>query len=155
MLAGRFLVHILPVALVLAACALVRFAPPRLLPAIGAAVLLIQVGGMVWYARNHSVTTDPMRPVRGVSSRVRSELTWFDRTNRLFLRDAPMADALNVVVARMRKSGHPTTHIFSGQMGIVMFRLAARQFGRIDVTDRHGLADRRLATSRLAPSRER
>jgi hypothetical protein len=50
----------------------------------------------------------------------------------------------------MIATGHPISHIFSGQMGIVMYRLASRHLGQIDVTDRCGLADRRLAACSLA-----
>jgi hypothetical protein len=155
MVAGRFLVHVLPVALVLAASALVRFAPPRWLVPAAAGVALIQLGTMTAYARDYAVSTSLRHPVHGAPRPELADLSWFDRTNRLFLRDAPMSIALGQLVTRMRDTGHPVTHLFSGQMGIVMYRLGLAHFGEIDVTDRHGLADARFANCGLAARQPR
>jgi hypothetical protein len=155
MLAGRFIAHVLPVALVLAADTLGRLTPPRLLPAVGLTMVVIQLCGVVRYAGKNSVGTAPWSPLRGVDRQVVSGLSWFERTDRLFLRDAPVALAVDRVVARMVAAGHPVAHIFSGQMGLVMYKLASRRFGQIDVTDRHGLADRRLVSCPLAAGRAR
>lgn len=155
MLAGRFLVHILPVGLVLAADALSSLGPPQRVRAIGLTIVLAQAVGAAWFAGKFAVGTSLRSPVAAVAPDLRSSLTWFDQTNRLFLRDAPVAEALDRVIVRLNGAGRPVVHLFSGQMGIVMYRIALRHFGQIDVTDRHGLADRRLAGCFLAKGRPR
>ncbi len=71
------------------------------------------------------------------------------------MRDAPVASALDRVVGRVLATGQPVAHLFSGQMGIVMYTLANQRFGHVDITDRHGLTDRRLSTCSLAATRPR
>src|SRR5579871_392892 len=95
MLAGRFLVHILPVAIVLAADTLGRFTPTRFLPATGAAITLIQLGGIIWYAIIIGVGTSPLSAPQGVDPQIASGFSWFERNNRLYLRDAAPEQAVD------------------------------------------------------------
>ena len=155
MVAGRFLVHILPVAFVLAADALSSFTSREQVRSIGLAIVLIQGATAVMATNSLSVGTSLQSAPPAVAPAVMSSLSWFDQTNRLFLRDAPVADTLDQIVVRLHNAGHPVAHLFTGQAGIVMYRLAERHFGQMDVTDRHGLTDRRFATCGLANGRLR
>src|SRR5262249_55212993 len=143
MLAGRFIVHIMPVALVLATDTLSRLAARRGLPALASLIIVVQLCGLVRAAAVGGGGT--AASVSRVDPTVASRLTWFERSNRLFMRDAQVIPAVERVVARLAFADHPKPNIFSGQMGFVMYNLASARFGLIDVTDRHGLADNRFA----------
>src|SRR5262249_31381260 len=113
----------------------------------------LQLGGLVRTARIVGVGTSGSNA--GVDRAIDSRLTWFDRSNRLFLRDAQVVPAVERVLDKLETSGITHPRIFSGQMGIVMYTLASARLGRIDVTDRHGLADNRFVTCSVASSRQR
>jgi hypothetical protein len=155
MLAGRFIVHVLPIGLFLAAYALGRITPAKMLKPAAIALVAIQIVGSAWYARTTSVGAWPGSTAGHVDPQTVARLSWFERTDRLFLRDAPVADAVDRVVTRMLTKEHPLVHIFSGQMGIVLFKVVSHHPNHIDVTDRHGLADNRLASCALAKGQPR
>lgn len=155
MILGRFTVHVLPVALVLAADALVRFTPRRLLGAIGLVIIAFQLFAAVRSAGKYGIMTSLSPSGEAVDPTLRPELSWFERNDRLFVRDATVEQAVDRVVTRMLATGHSMVHLYSGQMGIVMYRQGIRHFGHIDVTDRHGLADGRMVHCERAADRAR
>ena len=146
--AGRFVVHLLPVAVLF-----VPFAFRRLTRSDVTFVLLL-TGVIALHTR--AILHVAIKESTGLPawSRTYDEyghaaaepdpftFSWFERKNRVHLREIPTIRRLDDVVARVTASTDETPLIMSGQMGMVLYHTAKRHYGEIDVIDRAGLADR-------------
>ena len=67
------------------------------------------------------------------------EFNWFERTNRVHMRDIPVISFLDETIDRIAPHlGGPVT-IMSGQMGMIPYHLAKDHYGEIYFYDRAGL----------------
>jgi hypothetical protein len=143
---GRFLVPLWPVAAIVATDRLETLAGPRPRRALAAAVVIVQVVGLLVLARTASTGVPVWAATPSSAAAVDPEFTWFERTNRIHRRDIPVVAKLRSEVLRLAAGRTGPVRIMSGQMGLVPFHLALSQFGRIRMLDTRGLTDRALTS---------
>jgi hypothetical protein len=142
---GRFLAPFLPIAI-----AFIPFAVqsatsgPRILPLVGTAVIALELAAAVTFARAGSTSFPLWARLAEQPTRDDLQFSWFERRSRINVRDMPVIGALDAVVARLADEKHAPVVVMSGQMGMVSYHLALRQFGRVRFIDRHGLVERSL-----------
>ena len=142
---GRFLAPFLPIAIAFIPFAVQSLTSGlRILPLVGAVVIALELASAVTFARTGS-TSFPVWAGLGEHP-IRDELqfSWFERHSRINVRDMSVIDALDAVVARLADEKRAPVVVMSGQMGMVSYHLALRQFGRVRFIDRHGLVERSL-----------
>ncbi|MBV9659497.1 MAG: hypothetical protein JO295_15470, partial [Verrucomicrobia bacterium] len=155
--AARFFVPLVPVAAVLAAYALWHLWQCRPPLAIGVAGLLAIAQALTIFhvaARRStgrplwaSVVTEPY----ATEARA-GDFSWFERANRVNLRDIPTIRRLDAIVTQLRpakaSTGEPV-RIMSAQLGMVAYHVVGRHYGHVEILDRRGLVDRRFTGCKL------
>ena len=140
---GRFLVPFLPVAIALIPLALVSMTESK--PLLALVILLflgIETRSMIAFAQNSS-TGIPLWSQAPIERRYdTSKYSWFEKRNRINLRDVPITDHLDYLVTQIANRHHRPVVIMSGQMGMVTYHIARNHFGEVRFIDRLGLADR-------------
>ena len=141
---GRFAVHVMPLICILAVYALGRINRRPLLYALGGVIILLQLAGLLQFARLNSTAIPAWKNVSlpGVNL---DGYDWFETHNVLALRDMPTITALNDVLQKSLALKSPLV-VMSGQMGMVPFYAAQKYPGQIIWLDRSGLADRVFTT---------
>ena len=81
---------------------------------------------------------------RSVFSQRLSAYSWFDRSNRIHLRDIPVIQQLDHMIGRILEHKSGKIVLFLGQMGMIPFYLSKKYFGRLHFVDRGGLVERTL-----------
>lgn len=151
---GRFIAHLLPVAMMFLVLGLYYLMKvPRLIVPSLFAVFLLEVWMGLGFARAMS-TGMPLWAGMKSSSAHANKLTgsshsWFELTNRIHLRDIPLTDRLNTIVEKVWRYKNDTVTVMSGQMGFIAYYVAWRHFGHIRFIDRHGLTDRAFSDCAL------
>ena len=148
---GRFLAHFLPVAIGFVPLALSAHTRRTLvLPMVTAIVVGLQAMTAIAFARDSSTSIPLWGHMAATADHAEAQYSWFERHNRINLRDMPLIENLDDVVGRTidRKPG-PVV-VMSGQMGMATYHIALRHFGRVRFVDRHGLADRALTDCPIA-----
>jgi len=142
---GRFLAHFLPAAIGLGAMGLSgSVAGRRALPIVAAALIALEARSAFVFTLSESPSLPLWADVTTDLDRVGRDFSWFERHNRINVRDMPLLEHLDEAITRLtRQQSEPIT-LVSGQMGIVAYHLAQRHFGRIRFLDRFGLIDRSL-----------
>jgi len=140
---GRFLVPFLPVAIALIPLALVSMTESK--PLLALVILLflgIETKSMIAFAQNSS-TGIPLWSQAPIERRYdTSKYSWFEKRNRINLRDVPITEHLDYLVTQIANRHHRPVVIMSGQMGMVAYHIAMNHFGEVRFIDRLGLADR-------------
>jgi hypothetical protein len=160
---GRFLVHVLPVAMALVPFAMAERGWNRATWKVSGGLL---VGFQVWFLVVFAAKASLGMPIWSGVAYYRSwgdefgasRYSWFDRTNRTHIRDIPAIERLNQIVAELSEYKQSDVEIMSHQMGMVAFYVSKAHYGQVHFTDVHGLADRALTdcpvTSGLAREAE-
>jgi hypothetical protein len=137
---GRFLVPIVPTAVV-SAIALLGLWIPRRIPAVAAAMVAAQLAGTVVFAR-HESTGGPPWAAAHIAPDEMIGAPWFDKIAREHYREWLCSDRLIDVVARLRaRIGRPVV-VMTGQAGLNAARLASAAFGDFRLIDSQGLSTR-------------
>jgi hypothetical protein len=137
---GRFLVPVIPLAMVFVAVAVTDLAPaPR--RGVTAVVFVLQALNLVGFAARHSTGVPLMASVDLPPVADLSGHSWFERRNRVSLRDLPTAARMEAIVGRIAERHTPVV-IASNQMGLVSYYTALRYRDRIRLVDMHSLTDR-------------
>ena len=152
---GRFLAHFLPVAIGFIPLAVEAVSRHRwAMPVITAVLVTLQGTTVVTFTKNSSPSLPLWADVGTAVGDVRGRYSWFERHNRINVRDMQMIDQLDDVITQISSRTPGPLVVFSGQMGIVPYRVALRHFGRVRFQDRFGLIERTLtdcAITRSAP----
>jgi hypothetical protein len=142
---GRFLAHFLPVAIGFIPLAVEAVSRNRwLLPVTTAALVTLEGTTAIAFARNSSTSLPLWAHMATELSDVRGRYSWFERHNRINVRDMRLIDHLDEVITQISSRTRGPLVLISGQMGIVPYRLALRHFGRVRFLDRFGLIERSL-----------
>ncbi len=75
---------------------------------------------------------------------VAKDMSWFDITNRIHMRDITLIADLNRTIATLKSSLDRPVRLMSRQLGMVMHHVARTNYGDILVNDRRGLNDTAL-----------
>ncbi len=153
---GRFLVFVIPFAI-----GLIPFAVQSairdersltlVLSTLTATLLLAQAHALVSFARAESVGTWRWRELRVADDVDLDGYSWFERANRVNMRDAVVIHELKGLIPRIKeKYPDDTVVLMTGQMGMVPFHIAQRFFGHVRFIDRRGLCDRMLTACAAA-----
>ncbi|UCE99636.1 MAG: hypothetical protein JSV82_00790 [Planctomycetota bacterium] len=144
---GRFLVHMLPVAVMFIPFLLNSLIKSRLVLR-GTILLLfaVQMQAIVNFAKTQSTgmpVWDGFDHYKSFALEYRaSDFSWFERTNRVNMRDIPAVYQLNHIVERLLAYKNDEVHIMSMQMGMVAYYIVKKHFGRVRTVDMRGLTDR-------------
>lgn len=143
---GRFLAFFLPVAMSFIPMALSRLTS-RVWPLLLVTTLVagLQVFTIIEFARYWS-TGMPLWTAPAATSDL-SGYSWFERRNRINLRDVPVITRLDGIVTRLAGTGGRRVVIMSGQMGAAAYHIAMKHYGRVRFMDRFGLTDRTFTTA--------
>jgi hypothetical protein len=144
---GRFLVPILPLLAFFTTAGLTALTKNERLEKVGwAALLTLNLAALLAFAAQQSTGT-PLWSTLSLESRYQPQAyTWFERRNRINLRDIPVIETLDRLVAEIYQQKGAPVVLLSGQMGMVPYRVAENHFGQIIVLDRRGLSSRELVT---------
>jgi putative effector of murein hydrolase LrgA (UPF0299 family) len=146
---GRFLVHFLPLALALVPVAVaksIRRDRPRLLAvALSSTVfVLLQAAALLPYARLESVGTLDWRDMEIAREHDVSSYTWFEKRNRVNMRDTPAIDFIDKLIPQIEGQRPGPVVLMTGQMGMIPYHVTMSHFGSVRFVDRRGLCDRML-----------
>jgi hypothetical protein len=147
--AGRFFVFFLPVALALVPVAWSGAAPSaRALPrrvVIGLAVFItVEFMALLAFARRESTGTLQWRDIPVASQHDVSTYSWFEKCNRVNMRDVPIIDLLDPLIPVIEAAQPGPVVMMTAQMGMIPYHISQRYFGRVQFIDRRGLCDRRF-----------
>lgn len=138
---GRFLVFFLPVAMAFIPVALARLTE-RQVPLVLVTVVIagLQAATIIEFAC-YSSTGMPLwaAPLGKFDA---SDCSWFERHNRVNLRDAPVTKRLDAIIERLAAQRKEPVVVMSGQMGATAYHLAMKHRDKIRLMDRFGLTDR-------------
>ena len=137
---GRFLVPILPTAVISVVTALRLWAPRRAGMAV-AALLVLQLTGTLSFARTDS-SGGPAWAVAHINPREIAGASWFEQLQRIHYRDLVCSRRLTDVIAKVRARTGRRVTVMSTQMGLLAFRAAVSAFGEVRFLDRAGLVTR-------------
>jgi hypothetical protein len=144
---GRFVVHFLPLLFIVIAVLAtgIRWRRAFRRGLIGG-LAAMQVLGLLYFAA-YASTGMPLW-CRALDEEMlyrefeANRFSWFERRNRVHVRDIPVVYQMDRVVARILERRGGPVNILSGQMGFVLYHLSCRYLGQIRTTDLRGLADR-------------
>lgn len=155
--AARFFVPLLPVAAILAAFALRRLWQHQHGLAVAlAGVLAVAQIATVWRLAARRSTARPLWAsvvTEPYATEARAtDFSWFERANRVNLRDIPTIRRLDAIVTQLLPEKERRTEpvrIMSAQLGMVAYHVVSRHFGHVEIVDRRGLVDRRFTGCKL------
>ncbi len=155
--AARFFVPFLPVAAILAAFALWRLWQRRPTWAIALAIVLaVAQCATVWRLAARRSTARPLWAsvvTEPFATEARAtDFSWFERANRVNLRDIPTIRQLDTIVTKLRPEKEhraEPVRLMSAQLGMVAYHVVGRHFGHVEIVDRRGLVDRRFTGCKL------
>lgn len=73
-----------------------------------------------------------------------SEYQWFERRNKVNLRNINVLINLQQAIADVSERKDGPINIFSGEMGLIAYYTAKKNFGKVKFLDRYGLTDRTI-----------
>jgi hypothetical protein len=146
---GRFLVHVLPLALAFVPIAVAksirRERPRMLVVALSATVLvLLQAASLLSYARLESVGTLDWSDMEIAREHDVTSYTWFEKRNRVNMRDTPAIDFIDKLIPQIEAHRPGPVILMTGQMGMISYHVTKKHFRRVRFVDRRGLCDRAL-----------
>jgi hypothetical protein len=141
---GRFLAHMLPLVMLFVALGLtqvLRHAVLRWGFTVG--LVALQVGFAIYFAQHSSTGL----PIKAAVSQYKTfgleagaeKFNWFERTNRVHMRDIPVIGFLNQAIEQIAPYSGGRVTIMSGQMGMIAYHLAKDHYGEIYFYDQAGL----------------
>ena len=144
---GRFLAHFLPVAIGVVPMALAGTGThPRVLLMIAAVLIALEGRSAFVFTLSLSPSLPLWADLATDIDVVGSRYSWFERHNRINVRDMHVIVTLDNAITRISSHKRGPITLISGQMGIVPYHLAQRHFGRIRFLDRCGLIERSFTT---------
>lgn len=141
---GRLIAPILPVCMIFAAVALVSAARSHwghrtLLTSL----VLCQLGFAVYFARDESTGVPIWNAINSYQNFGReyraADFNWFERTNKIHMRDIPVIQALKQITQDVARYTHRRVVVMSAQMGMVAYHLTTDQYGKVYLLDLDGL----------------
>ncbi len=145
---GRFLVHMLPVAVIFLPYSLFSMFKLKLIPRL---MLILLVLVQIYSVINLAKTKSTGMPIWCAFQHYKSfgldygssNFSWFERTNRVHMRDIPTIYYLDRIVQRLLDyKKNDKVNIISVQMGMAPFHIIKKHYGRVHTTDLRGLTDR-------------
>jgi hypothetical protein len=73
-----------------------------------------------------------------------SQYSWFEKRNRVNMRDIPVIEFLNEFIVQIEELRPGVVVLMTGQMGMIPYHVSQQFFGRVRFIDRRGLCDRSL-----------
>jgi hypothetical protein len=146
---GRFLVHQIPVAALLIAVSIMwSIGSRRVIAVVCGMILAVQVVTIPYFAGEKS-TGMALWSTGGYYSSLAgrfnvNNFSWFEKYNRVHIRDIPLIYYLEQIVERVIKHKGRTVTVMSGQGGMAAYYLTRTYYKRFRFIDRHGLIDRTL-----------
>jgi hypothetical protein len=152
---GRFLVPFLPLALALVPVVLAKSLPGNkrrpLVVALSATVLVsLEVASVLSFARDESFGTRRWRDMDVAQVYDVTAYSWFEKHNRINMRDVPVIAYINDLIPKIEAIRPGAVVLMTGQMGMVPYHVARKNFGRVRFLDRRGLCDRMLTDCDLS-----
>jgi hypothetical protein len=146
---GRFLVFFLPVALGLIPVAVAWVIPRarvrQLVVALYAtALVVLEANSTVGFAKSESMGTMHWRDLMVAQQHDVSHYSWFEKRNRVNMRDIPVIEFLNEFITQIEALRPGVVVLMTGQMGMIPYHVSQHYFGRVRFIDRRGLCDRSL-----------
>lgn len=149
--AGRFLVPTLPLAAVCIATATMTMGGRR-----AALILAVLIATCIWGSvtlASHDSTGMPLwSSADSVPESTQAAYSWFERHNRVNLRDMPTIQRMDELVGQMAGALGRPVHVMTAQMGMVAFHVTQRHYGQVEWVDRFGLSDASFTRCELARS---
>ena len=144
--AGRFFVFFLPVALALIPVAWSdnTLDLPRATVALLAVLVVAEFIALLAFARAESAGTLRWRELEVAQQHDVSRYSWFEKRNRVNMRDIPIIDTLGGLILEIERQRRGPVVLMTGQMGMIAYHLSTQYFGRVHFIDRRGLCDRRF-----------
>lgn len=133
---GRFLVPILPSAVVVAVTSTQVWLRHR---AVFRAVLILQFVGILWLASRASTGAPVWTAAQSVEP---TKASWFELRQRVNYRDVIFSERLIDVVQRLRATTGGAVSVMSVQMGLAAYRTALSESGHVRFIDMFGLTTR-------------
>ena len=146
---GRFLVPIVPVLAALAVLGVSTVTKERFIIITLSALVLLEVVGLVAFARQDSTSVPIWHSPKMPSDVVISDLSWFEKMNRINIRDIQVLAELDSLVTSLRETRSETITIMSGQMGMVAYYITREHFGSVQFVDRFGLTTAHIMSCEL------
>lgn len=159
---GRFWVHQLPLALMFIPYFIKQVIKSKKWLIIVLCVLfLVQGKTILDFAQKYSTgmpawsTRDYYEPLAKTYGF--SNFSWFERYNRVHIREIPTIYHLNIIIEKLLASKRKRRRIsiMSGQIGMVAYYISKKYFKRIRFIDRHGLIDRTLTDCKVTSGSKR
>jgi hypothetical protein len=146
---GRFLVPILPVvAVFVSTLAHSIFKARNMARLILGALFILQVYAVITMAMNESTGMPLWKAVNQKEVFAveygAGDYTWFERANRVHMRDIPLIHHLDGIVQQLIEHKKGTVYMLSIQMGMVPYYIVRKHFGMIRTIDMKSLTDRIL-----------
>ncbi len=143
---GRFFVHMMPIAVMFISFGLRSILKSELILKWFCLILLIFQGVTFFnFAEADSTGMPFWRGVKYYKSFASeygaSDFSWFERTNRVHIRDIPTIYYLNNVIEHLLAYKNDEIHIMSMQMGMIPYYVVKKHFGQVHMVDMKGLAD--------------
>ena len=136
---GRFLVPIVVLTAILSVVGLAGFTRRSLITGVAVVLVALQIGGMLRFARDQS-TGSPVWASPSIVSSTKNSFSWFERHNRVHLRDTITIAALEHVIDDLKQHVAGRITVASGQGGMVAYYVFQKEYGRATFIDLHGLA---------------
>lgn len=125
-------------------------------PVIATVLLLaVQVETLLHLAAHESTGMPAWSKTYLLSKYDASTFTWFERMNRVNIRDIPTIYWLNHFVERVSDYKGGRVYIMSGQMGMVPYHVTRKHFSRVQWIDVRGLTDRAFTSCPATARRPR
>lgn len=141
--AGRFLVPLIPftvVFIVLGAAELIHSARARVF--LFAVLVVLQLLTLGHYARFYSTGAPLWSEIYLPREYESGAYGWFERHNRVNVRDMPMLFYLHQIIPRVASTHPQPLVLLSGQMGMISYHLATDFPNQLIFVDRNELIDR-------------
>jgi len=144
---GRFIVPIIPIAVMFIPYALISITSNKFLfKLIILLLFIIQIITIINFASKKSTGMPLWSGVDYYKTFAReygaSDFSWFERTNRIHVRDIPTIYYLNHIIKKLLTHKNDKIHIMSIQMGMILYHINKQYFGQIHVSDLKSLIDR-------------
>lgn len=150
---GRFLVPVIPIALMFIPLLLLRLSQswPTWFVVL---LLLLGLEGrtLLSFTSDRSTGTPIWSEIRVPDGFDLARFSWFERRNRVNMRDVPTLDYVDGLISRLLILGSDRVVILSGQMGMVPFHIALEHFPRVRFLDRHALVERAFTSCPVTAS---
>jgi len=140
---GRFLVPLLPVAMMFPALVLAPLLKHQGALVIGiTALIVIQMAAVVDFTARRSVSLPAWSRIELQDKFVSFPVPPFELAHRPNIKAIPLIHHLDIILDQLYLFKGDNVYIMSGQMGMVPYHIFQQHFGRVRIIDLYGLTDR-------------